>query len=133
ADTLALWTEHTHAVEAADATPYINVTSVEKRSGKSRLLEVLELLVRRPWFTGRTSAAALYRKTHAEGPTLLLDESDAAFKDREYSEAARSILNSGWRRGGKATVCVGQGDVSVRDFNTFSPKAIAGIGRLPDT
>ncbi len=59
---IALWVGHTHAMEAADATPYLNVTSAEKRSGKTRLLEVLELLVARPWRTGRTSAAALVRK-----------------------------------------------------------------------
>ena len=48
ADAIALWVAHTHAVDAADATPYIAITSAEKRSGKTRLLEVLELLVREP-------------------------------------------------------------------------------------
>jgi hypothetical protein len=69
------------------------------------------------------------------GPTLLLDESDAAFKgDKEYAEALRGLLNSGYRRGGKTTVCVGQGaNINTRDFSTFAPKAIAGIGGLPDT
>lgn len=53
---------------------------------------------------------------------------------REYAEALRGILNSGHRRGGKTTVCVGQGaEVGFKDFSTFCPKAIAGIGKLPDT
>jgi integrase len=43
ADTLALWTAHTHAIDAAETTPYLAITSPEKRSGKTRLLEVLEL------------------------------------------------------------------------------------------
>jgi hypothetical protein len=75
------------------------------------------------------------RKIDAERPTLLLDESDAAFKgDREYAEALRGVLNSGHRRGGKTTVCVGQGaEIGFKDFSTFCPKAIAGIGKLPDT
>jgi hypothetical protein len=130
-----LFSAHTYAVDAADATPYLSVGSPEKRSGKSRLLEVLELLVARPWLTGRTSPAALYRKVDADNATLLLDESDAAFKsEKEYSEALRGVLNTGWRRGGKTTACIGQGaNISTRDFNTFGPKAIAGIGRLPDT
>jgi hypothetical protein len=38
---IALWVIHTHAFDAADATPYLNVFSAEKRSGKTRLLEVL--------------------------------------------------------------------------------------------
>lgn len=135
ADAIALWTAHTHALHLADATPYLAVASAEKRSGKTRLLEMLAELAARPWFTGRTTAAALIRKIDHETPTLLLDESDAAFKgDKEYAEALRGVLNSGHRRGGKATVCVGQGaKIEVRDFEVFGPKAIAGIGKLPDT
>lgn len=128
---IALWTAHTHAIDAADCTPYLQITSATKRAGKTRLLEVLEPIVARPWSTGRTSAAALVRKVDAERPTLLLDESDAAFGgEREYTEALRGILNTGYRRSGRTTLCVGQG---ARDFGTFSPKAIAGIGQLPGT
>ncbi|MBI4310221.1 MAG: DUF3631 domain-containing protein [Chloroflexi bacterium] len=135
AHAIALWVVHTHAFAAAEATPYLSITSPEKRSGKTRLLEVLELLVARPWLTGRVTAAVLARKVDAECPTLLLDESDAAFKgDREYAETLRALLNSGHRRGGKASVCVGQGAaISFKDLSTFCPKAIAGIGKLPDT
>jgi hypothetical protein len=132
---VALWTVHTHVIDAADATPYLAITSAEKRSGKTRLLEVLELLVARPWFTGRTTAAVLPRKIDADSPTLLLDETDAAFGgDKDYAEALRGALNTGHRRGGRTTVCVGQGaNIGFKDFSTFGPKAIAGIGKLPDT
>src|SRR4051794_37449064 len=34
---VALWTLHSHAVDAAEATPYLAVTSAEKQSGKTRL------------------------------------------------------------------------------------------------
>src|SRR5262249_22190884 len=106
----ALWVAHTHAFNAADCTPYLLITSATKRAGKTRLLEVLEPLVARPWFTCRTSGAALCRKVAAEIPTLLLDESDATFNgDREYAETLRGILDSGFRRSGQTTVCVGQG------------------------
>jgi len=133
---VALWIVHTYAIEAAEATPYLNITSAEKRSGKTRLLEVLSLLVARAWFTGRVTAAVLVRKlARTPPPTLLLDESDAAFKgDREYAEALRATLNAGCRRGGVASLCVKVGgDYDLRDFPVFGPKAIAGIGRLPDT
>ena len=132
---VALWVAHTHAFDAAYATGYLAITSAEKQSGKTRLLEVLEVLVEKPWFTGRTTAAALTRKIADQRPTLLLDESDAAFNgDKDYAEALRGILNSGHRRGGVASLCVGVGvNIEVRDFPVFSPKAIAGIGRLPDT
>ena len=132
---LALWVVHTHAFEAADCTPYLSISSAEKQSGKTRLLEVLELLVARPWLTGRATAAVLARKVDAEKPTLLLDESDAAFKGpEEYSETLRGILNTGYRSGGRVSVCVGRGtNFTYHDLSTFCAKAIAGIGSLPDT
>jgi hypothetical protein len=132
---LVLWVAHTHAIDAADCTPYLQITSATKRAGKTRLLEVLETVVARPWLTGRMSAAVLIRKVDAERPTLLLDESDAAFSgEKEYAEALRGILNTGYRRSGKASLCVGQGaSINYRDFSTFGAKAIAGIGELPGT
>mgnify|MGYP001612139499 CR=1 FL=1 len=79
--------------------------------------------------------AVLVRKIDREHPTLLLDESDAAFKGpKEYAEALRGILNSGYRRGGRASLCVVKNrEITYRDFECFCPKAIAGIGALPDT
>jgi hypothetical protein len=132
---ITLWVAHTHAIKAFDCTPYLQVTSATAEAGKTRLLEVLEHLVCRPWLTQRTSAAVVVRKIDAESPTLLLDETDAAFNgDQEYSETLRGLLNSGYRRSGKASVCVGQGaNISYRDFSTFGAKALSGIGRLPDT
>lgn len=130
---ISLWVLHTWAIDAAEATPYLSITSAEKRSGKTRLLEVLELLVARPWQTGRISAAALVRTIERKSPTLLLDEADAAFKrEREYVEAVRGILNDGYRRGKKATLCIPP-KWEPADFSVFCPKAIASIGRLPDT
>jgi Protein of unknown function (DUF3631) len=133
---LALWAAHTHAMGAASITPYLNINSATKQAGKTRLLEVLELLVHRPWLTGRVTAACLVRKVDQIHPTLLLDESDAAFQgDKEYSEALRGILNSGFQKGGVASCCTGQGaNITFKDFSVFCAKAIAGIGNvLPDT
>jgi hypothetical protein len=132
---VTLWVAHTHAIAAAEFTPYLQVTSATAESGKTRVLDVLRLLVLRPWFTGRVSAAVLVRKIDAEHSTLLLDESDAAFSgEKEYAEALRGILNTGYQRNGTSSLCVGQGtNITYRDFSTFSPKAIAGIGKLPDT
>ena len=132
---LCLFILYTYTAEQFECAPYLQITSAEKRSGKSRLLEVLEVLVNRPWLTSRTSAAALVRKLHGTRPTLLLDESDAAFSgDKEYSEALRGVLNAGHRKGGKVSLCLGRGrDVKVIDLCVFGPKVIAGIGRLPDT
>jgi hypothetical protein len=133
---LTLWVAHTHVFVAAECTPYMAITSAEKQCGKTRLLEVLDVLVANSWLTGQVTAAVLARKIGDDvPPTLLLDESDAAFAgEKEYVEALRGILNSGYRKGGKYSRCVGQGTkMQVRDFSSFCPKAIAGIGKLPDT
>ena len=135
AKAIALWTMLSHAVEVTDCVPYLAITSAEKGCGKTRVLEVLEQVVARPWLTGRTTAAVLSRKIDKEHPTLLLDETDATFRgDKEYAETLRGILNTGYLRSGKTSVCVTRGQsIDYVDLSTFGLKALAGIGNLPDT
>jgi hypothetical protein len=133
--TVGLWVFHTWALDVAQQTPYLLVTSPEKGCGKSRLQEVAELLVKRPWMTVLTSEAVLYRKIEAQQPTLLLDEADTIFapgRKGDRYESVRAVLNAGHRRGAVVPRCVGPGQV-VKDFHVFCPKMIAGIGVLPDT
>jgi hypothetical protein len=132
---ISLWIAHTWAFEASDATPYLAVTSAEMRSGKTRLLEILELLVRSPWRTGRVTSAVLARKIENDTPTLLLDEWDAAARgSQESTETLRGILNAGHRRNGKVSVCGPKSaGYQPTDFRVFCPKVIAGIGKLPET
>jgi hypothetical protein len=132
---ISLWIAHTWAFEASDATPYLAVTSAEMRSGKTRLLEILELLVHNPWKTGRVTPAALARKIESDCPTLLLDEWDATARgNQEFTETLRGILNAGHRRNGKVSVCGPKsGGYQPTDFRVFCPKVIAGIGKLPET
>jgi hypothetical protein len=130
---VAAWILHTWVIEAAECTPYLHITAPEKGCGKSRLLETLEFVVCRPCKTGGISAAALVRTVDSESPTLLLDEFDAALgADKEYSEALRGILNEGFRRGGNFRKVEGKNH-QLRVFQVFGAKAIAGIGRIPDT
>ena len=133
---VALWVAHTHVADTAEVSPYLQVTSPEKRSGKTRLLDALELVVHRPWRAVNPSEAVIYRKVEADRPTLLLDEVDAIFGTRssDRSEGIRALLNAGNRRGTTVPRMVGDGrKMRVHDFPTFCPKVLAGIGRLPDT
>jgi hypothetical protein len=134
ADATALWIAHTHAIPAAETTPYLQVTSAEKRSGKTRLLEVLELLVPRALLTVNISRAALFRVIEQEAPTLLLDEYDAlfGFAANRRDEDLRALLNAGHRRGATVVRVEGQALVTRR-WRVFCPKALAGLGPLPDT
>jgi len=135
--TLALWIAHTHAFDAAYVTPYLQVTSPEKRSGKTRVLEVLELLVPDPLRVVSISEAALFRKVAQGRVTLLFDEVDEVFDKRDRStrnEGLRALLNAGYREGAKVARCVGSGRrISIVEYSAFCPKALASIGSLPDT
>src|SRR4051794_7858052 len=134
ADAVALWTLHTHAFDAADVTPYLAITSAEKRSGKTRLLEVLELLVRAPLPTSNISDAALFRAIAELSPTLLFDEVDAIFGPKARDrEDLRGMLNAGYRRGAVARRMGGPKMTTLEAFPVFCAKAFAGIGELPDT
>lgn len=131
---LALYTLHTHALAAAHATPYIYVKSPQKRSGKTRVLETLELPARTPIRSASISAAAIYQAVEHWRPTLLIDEVDAIFAARsEKAEELRGIINSGNRRGSVAIRGTQDGEPVM--FETFCPKVLAGIdtGKLPDT
>lgn len=131
----ALWIVHTYAVDAVDITPYIAVTSPEKRSGKSLLLEVLGSLANKVWFAVRPSEAVLFRKIEKDEPTLMLDEVDTIWstKAQNDEEGLRALLNAGFRRHGSTVPrCVGPTQ-KLQDFATFCPKALGGIGDLPDT
>lgn len=132
---LALWVAHSHAIDAADTTPYLAITSAEKRSGKSRLLEVLAQLAPNPIEAANISEAALFRALSGSTSTLLFDEIDGTFGPRARDkEDLRSLINAGYRRGAKAYRCVGDGSKQkVEPFEVFGPKALAGIGELPDT
>jgi hypothetical protein len=133
-----LWVGHTYALEYADATPYLAITSPEKQSGKTRLLECLVLLAR--GCTGiliTPTASTLYRTLEAmPDAALLLDELDATFRDHsDRYEEVRAVINAGHRRGATVprSVLGPKSTWVVKQFPVFGPKALAGIGKLPDT
>jgi hypothetical protein len=133
---VTVWTAHTHAIDAAEATGYLHVNSPEREAGKSRLLETLEHLVRDPLLTMNTSEAALFRSLAERPRTLLFDEVDALFgdKQRREHEDLRALLNAGHRRGATVIRCIGEGAKQrVQDFPVFGAKCLAGIGDLPET
>ncbi|MCY4355083.1 MAG: DUF3631 domain-containing protein [Truepera sp.] len=131
ADTIALWIVHTHFHTHLEVSTFLNLTSATKRCGKSLLLEILAELVYRPLpLSGRITSAALFRTIELHAPTLLLDEADTFFgKDDEL----RGVVNGSQRRELAYVLrCVGE-EHEPRKFVTWCPKAIAGIGKLPDT
>jgi hypothetical protein len=113
--------------------------SAEAESGKTRALEITELLVPGPILTVSVSPAYLVRKIASEtGVTVLFDEIDTVFgnsaKAKEGSEDVRGLLNGGYRRGAVVGRCYMQGStVMTEELQSFAPVVLAGIGTLPDT
>jgi hypothetical protein len=133
AHVLALWTLHTHAIDAAQFTPYIAVEAPTMRSGKTRTMEVAELVVHKPEMIIEPTEAVVFRVVEAEQPTLLLDEYDAIFANSEQ-ERLRALLNAGYQRGATVPrIEEVKGERVIRKFSVFSAKMLAGIGRLPST
>lgn len=133
---IALWVAQAHLVESFDVSPILAITSAEMRSGKSLVLDCLELLVPEPFRSVIPSEAVVYTILAGRPrPTMLLDEADAIFGPRsaEKYEGLRAILNSGNRRGTPVPRVKMEGGRKVEWFDVFGPKAIAGIGNLPST
>jgi hypothetical protein len=123
---------------AWESTPRLAFLSPEPECGKSRALEVTELLVPNPVDVLNVSSAYLFRKCGDQEngqPTILFDEIDAIFgpKAKEH-EDIRAFLNSGHRRGACFGRCVVHGKTVVtEEIESYAAVAVAGVGWLPDT
>jgi hypothetical protein len=121
---VAAWIVSTHLTKVFDYAGYLFAWSPEPQSGKSRLLEVLDLLVNNSsQILVSPTEAVLFRTAHEH--TQLLDEIDSWTNRDEL----RSVLNAGFRRGGAVPRMKEEGsDFTVMHFPVFGPRALAGIG-----
>jgi hypothetical protein len=132
----ALWIVHAHLMDRWESTPRLAALSAEPASGKSRLLEVTELLVPNPVCAVNVSPAYLFRKVGGDGGvTILFDEIDTVFGPKaKENEEIRGLLNAGHRRGAVAGRCVVKGkEIVTEELPAYSAVALAGLGWLPDT
>jgi hypothetical protein len=130
-----LWIAHTHRMAAWESTPRIAFLSPEPGSGKTRALEVSELLVPNPVEAVNVTPAYLFRKVGESEPTILFDEIDTVFGPKaKDNEEIRGLLNAGHRRGAVAGRCVVKGrTVETEEIPAYCAVALAGLGGLPDT
>jgi Protein of unknown function (DUF3631) len=136
APTLTLWYAHTHAADRFYITPRLILDSAEPGSGKTRVLEVAQLLVAAPEMTMSATPAALFRLVAAGPITILFDEVDAIFNPKNGgNEDLRALLNAGYKQGATVARCAGDAkNMVVQRFPVFAPAALAGIaGGMPDT
>ena len=124
---LSLWIVHTYCYRAFPVTPYLEIYSPEKQSGKTVCLRFLELLCNKPWMPVGASPSRLITRIASCQPTLLLDNWDTLFR-ASGSHSIVGFLDAGATEGRYYSF---NADNDHSDFPVFCPKAFAGSQRLP--
>lgn len=134
---LAAWTLGTYCYRVFRVFPYLALRSPDKRCGKSRVLDLLSLVA----FNASSrvvhpTEAQLFRGPSRNGGTLLLDEVEALGRtDKDAYKGLLSVLNSGFEQGGSVSreTKDALGNFHGASFETFCPRALAGINKTADT
>jgi putative DNA primase/helicase len=128
--TAALWVAFAWAHDAYVHSPILVISSKEPNSGKTTFVELIKFMVPRGISSIEITPAALYRAIEQWQPTLLVDEADVIFKQRDD---LRAVFNSGWTRGQGIIRC-NPDTLDPEVFPTFAPKVIGMKGlKLPET
>jgi uncharacterized protein DUF3631 len=128
ADVISFWILHTWLINDFRISPRLALTSPTKGCGKTTVLQLLNLLVRRPKRAGSISPPALFRTVEKYQPTLLLDENE---KYLEVGSDFHALLNEGHAQGATVLRVLGE-KLELREFGVFGAVAFARNGRLPD-
>ena len=123
---VVLWIVHTHAFDNFRFTPRLGVTSPERGCGKTTLMSFLSYIVR-SGITSLVSPPAVYREIENSQATLLIDEADASFVEKQLI----TILNSGFQRD-SAYVVRAYGSSGTQRYITWAPAAYAVLDEIPD-
>lgn len=127
---IALWILHTYCIDATNISPIINISSPEKRCGKSTLLTILAKLVFKALTTSNITSAAIFRSIAKWMPTLIIDEADTFIC---HNEEMRGVINSGHTRDTAFVIRCDGDKHDPKRFSTWAPKAVACIGSLSGT
>lgn len=132
---IALYVAYTHAAGVFQYAPRLLVTSAEKRSGKSRVLDIVTALAFDPLVAANATVAAIFRSLGDRPRTVVFDEADTIFGTQikaEQNEDLRGLINAGFMRGTPVLRTTGPTHAPT-EFDVFAPVVMAAIGALPDT
>jgi hypothetical protein len=135
---IVLWAAHTYTIGCHSRSPRLLVTAAEKGSGKTTVLEWLEVHCLHAKVMANVSNAYLFRKVEyvARRLTILLDEIDTVFRSGKDNSELHGLINDGWRKGGTVgRVVMIEGVGIPTDFACHAPLAMAGnnTAKVPDT
>lgn len=140
---LTLWVLHAWCYRAFAVTPYLNIQSPGPQCGKTRCLQLLQLLCPQgSWLTSAPEPRLFIRKLLALKPAEASNQERAQalpsavfLDDREFTIGSSNrhpiipFLNSGLRASERYLYPLDRS--SIREFSVFCPKAFAGIEPLP--
>lgn len=127
---IAAWVAASHLCAEWERFPHLGVTSPEKRSGKTKLLQVLEPVLPNPFNASNISAAAIWRMIEDTSLSLMIDEAQHLKRGgSESSQVISELLNSAIDRDAIVIRCVGQ-EHTPTPFHIYCPKIVACIGEL---
>lgn len=126
----ALWASMTYIYRSLDTVPYLCVTALTKRSGKTLFaIDLLRPICSMPLNATAMSGPVLWRKlSENNGGVTFTDEAETL--SSEAGSKLRSALNVGYRRGQTVPIVVGG---QVVDMPVFGPKCFVLIGDVNDT
>lgn len=127
---LALWTMGTYMYQLFQHYPYVIINSATRGCGKSLVLELLQEVVFLPLVRCMPTPAGLFRLAHANGGTILVDESETLTEaDREIQASMMALLAEGFTPKGviERNEPTRKGKYELYKYRIFCPKALAGI------
>lgn len=132
-DAVTLWVMHSHMRDEKGtlifrATPRLYLLSSEPGSGKSKVLELCNMLCPATYgLTLEPTAAGLTHTIGNEHATVFIDEGDVMFGAGQRKSAVRAVINGGYERHG--TMLNGKGSKATR-VPVFGALALAGLDVL---
>jgi hypothetical protein len=128
---LALWLMGTYCYVLFNYFGYVWLTSLVPGCGKTLVEKILSLVA----FSATSplvdpTPATVFRDIEANCSTFILDEVEGL--DPEKKGELLGILNAGFERGAKVRRMIPAGEGwSVKAFDVYGPKVIAGINQIP--
>jgi len=119
----------TWRIEEFDVVPYLHFLG-PPNTGKTKALELLELLCYRGWRITHPTVAVVFFVVNLYSPTLLADNYE--FWPKETRNELDGLFNAGYRKGGVVPRRPRSGEFGpeLLIYEVFCPKALAGT-RLP--
>jgi Domain of unknown function (DUF3854) len=131
---LAAWSLGTWCYRGFRLFPYVNLTSSERRCGKTRVLGLLGKVCFNGSVETFPTEAALYRAPAESGGTQLYDEVENLQGHDGRFDALVSVLNAGFERGATVPRVEKRGDEFITcRYEVYCPRALTGIKGLRDT